>query len=70
MQDFQNREEQREALKQQIATAATRLLQDPEQNFEQLQFLVHVLHDSDQLVSYKFYFMVENCPMMNDRFWE
>lgn len=70
MQDFQNREEQREALKQQIATAATRLLQDPEQNFEQLQFLVHVLHDSHQLVSYEFYFMVENCRMMNDRFWE
>lgn len=51
MQDFQQREEQREALKQQIAAAATKLLQDPEQNLEQLQLLVELIKEPAPAVS-------------------
>ena len=50
-QEFQAEQERREEMKQQIALAATRLLQDPEQHSRELQPLVQLVSSRDDVVS-------------------
>lgn len=50
MQEYQKVEERREEVKQQIALAAMRLLQDPEQHLRDLTALVDLARDRDELV--------------------
>ena len=50
-QEFQQEQERREELKQQIALAATRLLQDPEHHSRELQPLVQLVSSRDDVVS-------------------
>lgn len=50
MQEFQTREERRDELKQQIALAATKLLEDPEQHLRELNSLVQLARDCDEYV--------------------
>ncbi len=51
LQEFQQEQERREELKQQIALAATRLLQDPEQHLRELQPLIQLVSSRDEVVS-------------------
>ncbi len=50
-QEFQREQERREELKQQIALAATKLLQDPEQHSRELQPLIQLVSSRDEVVS-------------------
>ena len=50
MQEFQQEQERREELKQQIALAATKLLQDPEQYSRELQPLIQLVNSRDEVV--------------------
>ena len=50
-QEFQEQQERREDLKQQIALAATKLLQDPEQHSRELQPLLQLVSSRDKVVS-------------------
>lgn len=50
VQEYLKLEERREELKQQIALAAMRLLQDPEQHLRDLTALVDLARDRDELV--------------------
>ena len=51
LQEFQAAQEKREELKQQIALAATKLLQDPENHSRELQPLVQLVSSKDEVVS-------------------
>ena len=53
LQEFQQEQERREELKQQIALAATRLLQDPEQHSRELQPLIQLVSSRDEVVSHQ-----------------
>ena len=50
-QEFQEQQERREDLKQQIALAATKLLQDPEQHSRELQPLLQLVSSRDEVVN-------------------
>ena len=53
-QEFQEQQERREELKQQIALAATKLLQDPEQHSRELHPLTQLVSSRDEVVSHSF----------------
>ena len=51
MQEYQQEQERREEVKQQIALVATKLLHDPEQHCRELQPLIQLVSSRDEVVS-------------------
>lgn len=51
MQEYQQEQEKREEVKQQIALVATKLLHDPEQHCRELQPLIQLVSSRDEVVS-------------------